>query len=579
MIKLKTVTMRNFLSVGAIVQAIDLDTSDITLVLGENLDLGGNDNRNGCGKTTILNAICYCLFGEPLTKIKVNNLINKINGKHMMVTLTFEKDGVVHHIERGRKPDVFSYTINNNATTEDGTQGENRITQQEINAALGFNSVIFRQLIALNTYTTPFLSCSAPDQREIVEYLLGVSTLSDKAESLKEKIKTTKTLIKDEENNINTLINYNRLIQTNLEKLQTQSTRWEEQKQASIDTILNNILILNDVDIQVEIAAHEHNAVIDKNNQMRSVLSKEIQTKTRLLSSKQSALDSNIKNCTTIMSESTCPECNQSVTNCTDDLLSKYESMIYTLSEEVNTLSQEISEINKQLSELDTNEKLPTVYKDHKEALVHEVNLNSLVEKHDALLESINPYVEQINNTRSEVKVIDYDMVNGLNEVLSHQEFLLKLLTNKDSFIRKKIITQNIKFLNDRLSHYLVKLNLPHVVQFLPDLEVEITYNGKDLDFDNLSRGERTRVILSLSWAFRDIYEAIHDHINILIVDELIDTGLDPQGVESSLYVLKDMVRKNKKSVFLISHRDELLGRVDCVLKVIKENGFTSFET
>ena len=100
---------------------------------------------------------------------------------------------------------------------------------------------------------------------------------------------------------------------------------------------------------------------------------------------------------------------------------------------------------------------------------------------------------------------------------------MLKLLTNKDSFIRKKIIDQNLSYLNTRLSHYLVKTGLPHEVMFKSDLEVEITQYGRDFDFDNLSRGERTRLILSLSWAFRDVYESINDKINLLFIDELID--------------------------------------------------------
>ena len=119
---------------------------------------------------------------------------------------------------------------------------------------------------------------------------------------------------------------------------------------------------------------------------------------------------------------------------------------------------------------------------------------------------------------------------------------------------------------------------LPHTVEFLNDLTVEITQLGQDLDFDNLSRGERNRLILGLSWAFRDVWENLYQHINLLFVDELIDNGLDASGIESALGVLKQMARERKKNIFLISHKDELIGRVNNVLKVVKENGFTSFE-
>jgi len=120
-------------------------------------------------------------------------------------------------------------------------------------------------------------------------------------------------------------------------------------------------------------------------------------------------------------------------------------------------------------------------------------------------------------------------------------------------------------------------MGLPHTVLFQNDLTVLITQLGQDLDFDNLSRGERNRLILSLSWAFRDVWESLYQQINLMFVDELIDNGLDASGVEGALGVLKKMGRERKKNIFLISHRDELIGRVNKVLKVVKENGYTSY--
>jgi ABC-type multidrug transport system ATPase subunit len=162
---------------------------------------------------------------------------------------------------------------------------------------------------------------------------------------------------------------------------------------------------------------------------------------------------------------------------------------------------------------------------------------------------------------------------------MQHQEYLLDLLTSKKSFVRKKIIEQNLTYLNSRLSFYLDSMGLPHTVVFQNDLTVEITELGRELDFDNLSRGERNRLILGLSFSFRDVYESLYSPINVLFVDELIDNGLDTIGVENSIALLKDMARRRNKSVWLVSHRDELTNRVSSVLKVIKEGGFTSYET
>jgi DNA repair exonuclease SbcCD ATPase subunit len=112
---------------------------------------------------------------------------------------------------------------------------------------------------------------------------------------------------------------------------------------------------------------------------------------------------------------------------------------------------------------------------------------------------------------------------------------------------------------------------------FQNDLNVQITQFGQDLDFDNLSRGERNRLILSLSWAFRDVWENLYQHINLLFIDELIDAGMDAAGVELGIAILKKMARERSKNIYLISHKDELVGRVNNVLRVVKENGFTSY--
>ena len=214
------------------------------------------------------------------------------------------------------------------------------------------------------------------------------------------------------------------------------------------------------------------------------------------------------------------------------------------------------------------------------DALEHKHNFDTLEKQLIEKKEEHNPYVDQIESLReSGLQEVDFDNINELTYLREHQEFLYKLLTSKDSFIRKRIIDQNIAYLNHRLAYYLDKIGLPHEVKFSSDLGVEITEYGRDLDFDNLSRGERNRLILSLSWAFRDIYESLNHPMNLMCIDELIDSGMDSMGVENSLGILKKMNRDQGKNIFLISHKDELVGRVNNVLTVIKEGGFTSYNT
>jgi hypothetical protein len=220
-----------------------------------------------------------------------------------------------------------------------------------------------------------------------------------------------------------------------------------------------------------------------------------------------------------------------------------------------------------------------TFYDTIDEAYAHKTTLDTLGNSLSAEIDSENPFIDQIAALRKDgLQEIDFTKLNELVKLKDHQEFLLKLLTSKDSFIRKKIIDQNLSFLNHRLSYYIENIGLPHGVKFKSDLEVEISMYGKEFDFDNLSRGERTRLILSLSWAFRDVFENMNNKINLLFIDELVDNGIDTAGTESVLRILKNMSRTNGKNIFLISHRDEFIGRVTNVLKVIKEGGFTSIE-
>jgi len=219
-------------------------------------------------------------------------------------------------------------------------------------------------------------------------------------------------------------------------------------------------------------------------------------------------------------------------------------------------------------------------YDQESDAIQHQATVASLEQQIAAKQNETDPYVEQIEEMQQQaLKEITYDALNELTRLQEHQDFLLKLLTSKDSFIRKKIIEQNLSYLNARLTHYLDRVGLPHTVVFQNDLTVSIEELGRELDFDNLSRGERNRLILSMSWAFRDVFESLYQPINLLFIDEMIDNGLDTAGVENALALLKQMSRERHKSIWLVSHRDELAGRVENILKVVKEGGFTSYNT
>ena len=581
-IKIKDLTVKNFMSVGNQTQAIDFSKEQLTLVLGENLDQGGDDtgSRNGTGKTTIINALSYALYGQALTNIKRNNLINKTNSKGMLVTLHFEKNNTDYRIERGRSPNVMKFYINNQEQEiVDESQGDSRKTQEAINELLGMSHDMFKHVVALNTYTEPFLNMRQNDQRMIIEQLLGITLLSEKAERLKEQVRSTKEAISEEEARIRAVQTSNEHIQESIDSLKLKQSAWKAQKEKGIGKLQRSITELEELDIENELNLHTKLADWNEHNNAITALNKERATLESALSRADKTVDK-VKKDIEELETAICYACNQPLH------ADKKQEMVDKKSKELEDavtyqteITRKLTDVEQGLTEIgDINGRPNTFYDTVKEAYEHKENVGQLRSTLERTLAETDPYQEQIEElSQTALQDIVWDTVNTLTDYKEHQEFLLKLLTNKDSFIRKKIIDQNLAYLNNRLTYYLDRLGLPHQVTFQNDLAVEITQLGQDLDFDNLSRGERNRLILGMSFAFRDVWESLYQNINLLFIDELIDSGMDTAGVEGSLAVIKKMGREREKNVFLISHKDELIGRVNHVLKVIKENGFTSY--
>jgi DNA repair exonuclease SbcCD ATPase subunit len=584
MITIKNLTAKNFLSIGNQTQSVSFDNGLLTLVLGENLDMGGPEKRNGCGKTVMVNALSYALFGSALTNIKRENLINKINGKNMLATVSFDKDGVEYKIERGRKPNILKFSINGKDQVLqdlDESQGDSRETQKAIEEILGMKLEMFKHIVALNTYTVPFLGMKPGEQREIIEQLLGITQLSEKADSLKVLVKESKDSIATENTRITTVQASNDRIQQSIEALIRKEKMWNETRDRAVVSINKDIERLSPIDIDAEIQAQREYTVWHASKKERDSINSLIAKQSTAVEREERVLKS-LEQELVHLAEHKCHACGQELH---DD---KHEQLLATKSEQYQTSLKSIASHKEELDLLDEAiitlgeiGPCPTVkYDTLEQALNHKNTIASLEKELASKLAETNPYLEQIEDLKTTaIQDVSWDKMNELVRVKEHQDFLYNLLTNKNSFIRKRIIDQNLAFLNQRLSVYLGQLGLPHQVEFQNDLSVSITQLGQDLDFYNLSRGEMNRLILSLSWSFRDVWENLYQPINLLFIDELLDSGLDSSGVECSISVLKQMTRERNKNVFLISHRDDLTSRVNHVLKVIKEGGFTHYAT
>ena len=682
---LKNLTLRNFLSIGNVTQAVNLDKKDLTLILGENLDLGGDGARNGTGKTTLIQGLSYALFGIPINNIRKDNLVNRTNTKGMLVTLEFSVNGIDYKIERGRKPNVLRFYVNNQQQkVVDDAQGENKETQVEIERIICMSADMFKHIVALNTYSEPFLAMKPNDQRNIIEQLLGITLLSEKAELIKIQMKSSKDAIQEEEYRIKGIEEANKRVGTQIDSMKRRHQLWVAKHESDLKYLVDQYDELSKIDIEKELLAHkdliiynqqkktqdEYNALVARSTawQQKHDTDVSIAHKAYLLKNEYD-IESELKAWSDLKDWLQDEAEQKSIATIIDTLtksITKEKKLIEKLEREVKELEDhkcyacgqdfhddKHEQVTKEKTillesakadlviletQLATNQSLVTVlgpkptpsYKTEAEAIRHSgdvVNLKKVWEdkkqetnpfseqlsehtpvvlgaipitiydteaqaiKHSSqvsnLLEQItakhsevSPYLEQIADMEDEgLQEISFDIINRLTKTMEHQKFLLDVLTSKDSFVRKKIVDQNLSYLNSRLTHYLDRIGLPHQVIFKNDMSVEITELGRELDFGNLSRGEANRLILGLSFAFRDVWENLYQPINSLFIDELIDSGLDTMGVENSVAILKEMSRRRNKSIWLVSHREELSGRVPNILKVIKENGFTTYST
>ena len=685
MIILKNITLRNFLSIGAICQAVNFDRQELTLILGENLDLGGDGARNGTGKTSLIQALSYALFGVPINSIRKDNLVNRTNGKNMMVTLEFSVNSIDYKIERGRKPNILRFYVNSDLQKgNDDAQGENKETQSAIEKVIHMSADMFRHIVALNTYSEPFLALKNNEQRDIIEQLLGITLLSEKAESIKQQLKNTKDDIQQEEFNVKAIeeankrvkeqiestkrrqklwkmkhdedlerlaIDYQRLITINIDSelqahkdlsvwnekkkqqdaynsLLARSTAWQQKHDSDISVARISYSLKNEYDIETELATWVKLNEWLRESITQDTLASTIATQTKSIE-KEKKLISKLEKEVGSLEDHTCYACGQDfhdeshakvltdkqemLTNArvqvaelanllvANALLVKELGLqptpLYKTEAEAIRHSSDLRNLKKvfedkkleanpfadQLSEytvIELGRQPETHYDTESQAIEHRSKVANIIKDIERKSEDVDPYNEQITEMENQaLQEINFDKINRLTRTMEHQKFLLDILTSKDSFVRKKIIDQNLSYLNSRLTHYLDKIGLPHQVIFKNDLQVEITELGREMDFYNLSRGEMNRVILSLSWAFRDVWENLYSPINLLFIDELLDNGTDGVGVENSLAILKDMTRRRHKSIWLISHKEELVNRVSNVLRVVKEHGFTTYDT
>jgi DNA repair exonuclease SbcCD ATPase subunit len=548
------------------------------------VDIGEAGSRNGVGKTTIFQAIAVALYNQTLgsgpVRIKKDNWINSTNKKEMEVVIEFRKGKVQYKVHRGRKPE-FVKLYRRNIFENDWDPGRHDITPDSVantNSAieeiLGVRFELFKYVVLFTATEVPFLALSGPEQRAIIERLFDMDIITAKAENASGRKSDVKQNLEMAHFKCETTRRNNKKMQDTIQAAEDRLKEWEENRVAEIASISRKLGQIEGIDFEAEEKFHAQlqtarlelqELIQAKGREARRL--RDLTAEIERLEEELSALE-----------KEKCPYCGQHHPGAEEKqketraeaqrLESQQECQATTYREKslaTDQIQETASKLEDQVSHAD---------------LLDLIDIRNQSETMQAKLEELssvlNPHIDSLAELkRAGLRKIDSTEIEELQDDFKHINFLLRLLQDKNSFIRRRIVGQILPFMNQRLRHFLKVLGLPHLVAFEDNLTVTISQYGRELNYGNLSTGERQRVNLALSFTFREVLSAMHTNFNILLLDEILDAGLDAVGVDNTVVLLKKMGREDKVAIFLVSHREEVSARVDRTLLVQKEQGFS----
>lgn len=558
------VTLRNFFSYGNDTTTVNLQTVGTTLIAG----------NNGVGKSTIINAVVYALYDRVINDVTKDNMINNINDKQLMVTLDYiGNDNKKYHIERYRKMKSGADGTGVKLFC-DGTDITSSTTNADIIKTIGIPYDLFVSMVVYTASKKPFLDLKSNEQIQIIEELFGLTLVSEKAALLAQEIKSTKQKIEIQQVKIDAINSELERHNTQIANAQTRVNQWETNKNRQITEIQRQLDKISNVDLD------QQQAYCKELDEVKSKL-KELESSKKLINQQLTTLQNKTTSLTnelTHLRDDTCPYCLQHMENAQDKIknktteLEQIQTYITSFKDEASLINDDINQLTKLKQTLLDNIEVSDI----DELIAIKNQSTQLTRQLSELSESTNPFVEPLQElTNMQIGAADYDEINKLTTILDHQKFLQKLLTKKDSFVRKMLLNKNLPLLNKKLQEYIKELGLPHRVEFSKDMSATISQFGRTLSFGNLSQGQRARVNFALAYAFIDVEQDLHPKINLRMLDEVFDYGLDPTGVINASNLVKNKAEQDGTCVFVISHRDEVSSTFDNKIVVQVDKGFS----
>ena len=568
MIIFKTLKWRNFLSTGNQFTEVNFQDAKTNLIVG----------TNGSGKSTILDALTFVLYNKPFRKINKPQLANSVNEKDCLVEIQFDVGKREYKVVRGIKPNVFEIWIDGNKEDQDAaTQDQQKKLEESI---LKLNYKSFTQTVILGSATfVPFMQLTSANRREIVEDLLDIKIFSTMSSILKEKMRRTNELIREQsikKDMIEDKIEMQESFIADLDKSGKERIEQKESSLVEIETEVDGLngenektilLIENDLQPKLE-ELNNTNNTLRKLGQIRAKLEQKIQT----IVSEHKFFQEN----------TVCPTCTQSIEE--EFRLNK----IVDIEEKSKELNEGYRELEDTINVEQEKDKLFASYSTKINKLNNDISHNNvkisgLHRQSKNLRNEIQEITEQIQNRNTERKVLE-KLINDLGSIekdrskqkeqVNYYEFAHSLM--KDGGVKSKIIKKYLPLMNQQINKYLQMMDF--YINFTLDEEFKEVIKSpvhEDFSYESFSEGEKMRIDLSLLFTWRDIARLRNSaSTNLLILDEIFDSSLDGAGTDFFTNIIKYVV--SDAHVFVISHKtDDLIDKFDKVIKFDKVKGFS----